>query len=254
MNSNFNNSSSNFFNNPNNKENNTMKNDYGYNDNSLDTMNPAPRCPVTLLLDTSGSMYGQPIQELNAALCQFIKETSEDEAASMSVELEGITFDDAADIVLPFTPISSVRRNSVQLDANGMTSMGAALGLAKTELEKRRRMYRNSGISSYRPWVILMTDGGPNDNWVAAADQMRRLAEAGKITYIGIEIGNSADHGTMCQILPAQPGPVKLQGLKFKQFFHWLTDSLKSISSSAVSDQDNVKLGSIRSWADLAGI
>ena len=229
-----------------------MKNNY--NDNTLDTMNPAPRCPVTLLLDTSSSMYGQPIQELNAALCQFIQETSEDEAASMSVELEVITFDDSADIVLPFTPISNVRRNSVSLTACGMTSMGAALGLAKTELENRRRMYRNAGISSYRPWVILMTDGGPNDDWVAAADQMRKLGETGKITYIGIEIGNDADHQTMCQILPAQPGPVKLQGLRFKQFFKWLTDSLKSVSASAVSDQDNIKLGCIRSWADLSGI
>ena len=99
-----------------------------------------------------------------------------------------------------------------------------------------------------------MTDGGPNDSWAAAADQMRKLGEAGKITYIGIEIGDAADHGTMCRILPSQPGPVKLQGLRFKQFFRWLTDSLKSISASAVSDQDNVKLGSIRSWADLAGI
>lgn len=253
MNSNYNNSNNSFFNNSNNnKETSIMKNNY--NDTTLDTMNPAPRCPVTLLLDTSGSMSGQPIQELNAALCQFIQETSEDEAASMSVELEVITFDDTADIILPFTPISNVKRNTASLTTGGMTSMGAALNLAKSELEARRREYRNAGISSYKPWVILMTDGGPNDNWVTAADQMRKLGEAGKITYIGIEIGNAADHGTMCQILPAQPGPVKLQGLRFKQFFRWLTDSLKSISSSAVSDQDNVKLGSIRSWADLAGI
>ena len=252
MNSSFDHSNSFFNNSDNHKETRMMKNNY--NDTTLDTMNPAPRCPVVLLLDTSGSMCGQPIQELNAALCQFIRETSEDEAASMSVELEVITFDDSADIVLPFTPISNVRRNAVNLTAAGMTSMGAALGLAKGELENRRREYRNAGISSYRPWVVLMTDGGPNDSWAAAADQMRKLGEAGKITYIGIEIGDAADHGTMCRILPAQPGPVKLQGLRFKQFFRWLTDSLKSISASAVSDQDNVKLGSIRSWADLAGI
>ena len=29
-----------------------------YNDDSLDTRNPAPRCPVILLLDTSSSMEG----------------------------------------------------------------------------------------------------------------------------------------------------------------------------------------------------
>ena len=240
------------FNHFNNKETTAMNDNYL--NTSLDTMNPAPRCPVVLLLDTSGSMYGQPIQELNSALCQFIQETSEDEAASMSVELEVITFDDVANIVLPFTPISAIQRNSVQLTTAGMTSMGAALNLAKTELENRRRMYRNAGISSYRPWVILMTDGGPNDDWTVPASKMRELGEKGKITYIGIEIGPAASHQMMCQILPAQPGPVKLQGLKFKQFFRWLTDSLKSVSASTVSDQDNVKLGSIRSWADLSGI
>jgi len=30
--------------------------------------NPEPRCPCLLLLDTSGSMQGRPISELNAGL------------------------------------------------------------------------------------------------------------------------------------------------------------------------------------------
>ena len=80
---------------------------------------------------------------------------------------------------------------------------------------------------------------------------MRQQGEQGKIQYIGIEIGEYADHGTLCQILPAQPGPVKLKGLRFREFFRWLTDSLRSVSSSAVSDQNNVQLGTIRTWADL---
>ena len=222
-----------------------------YDDVSLDTMNPAPRCPVVLLLDTSSSMYGAPINELNAGLKQFIQETADDEAAGMSVELEVITFDSSANVAMPFTPISDVDRNPAPLVASGCTSMGAALRMAKRDLQQRRQLYCNNGISSYRPWVVLMTDGGPNDDWEQAAREMRELGEKGKIQYIGIEIGNDADHSTMCRILPAEPGPVKLQGLRFKQFFRWLTDSLRSVSASAVSDQDNVKLGSIRSWADL---
>ena len=225
-----------------------------YRNNSLDTMNPAPRCPVILLLDTSSSMCGAPINELNEGLCQFIKETSEDEAASMSVELEVITFDNDASIVLPFTPISDVQRNATKLKASGMTAMGAALTLAERDLHNRRREYRNAGISAYHPWVILMTDGGPNDDWAVPAEKMRKRGESGDIMYLGIEIGSCADHQTMCQILPANSAPVKLHGLKFKRFFRWLTETLGSISSSAVSDQDNVTIPGIRSWADLAGM
>ena len=239
------------FNSSNNKEHH-MNN--RYTKNTLDEMNSAPRCPVVLLLDTSSSMDGAPISELNQGLRQFINETAEDEAASMSVELEVITFDSRASVAMPFTPICDVDRNPAPLVANGMTCMGAALRLATSDLKKRRQMYRNAGISSYKPWVVLMTDGGPNDNWYDAANEMRQMGEQGKIQYIGIEIGDDADHGTMCQILPANPGPVKLQGLKFKQFFRWLTDSLRSVSASAVSDENNIRLGSVKSWADLAGM
>ena len=171
-----------------------------------------------------------------------------------SVELEVITFDSSASVAMPFTPICDVERNPTPLVASGSTAMGEALRLANRDLRNRRRMYRNAGISSYKPWVVLMTDGGPNDNWQDAAREMRELGEQGKIQYIGIEIGYGADHATMCQILPANPGPVKLQGLRFKQFFRWLTDSLRSVSSSAVSDEDNVRLGSVKTWADLAGM
>ena len=218
---------------------------------NLDVSNPAPRCPVVLLLDTSSSMYGAPINELRAGVRQFLRETSDDEAAGRSVELEVITFDDRARAILPFTPISGVRLNDNALNANGMTSMGAALEMAYRDLNNRRRMYRDNGISAYRPWVILMTDGGPNDDWENKYQQLQQLGERGKIQYLGIGIGDDADFETLRMILPANPGPVKLKELRFKAFFRWLTDSMKSVSRSAVSDQDNVQFGGIDDWAEL---
>ena len=223
-----------------------------YENLDFDVTNPAPRCPVILLLDTSSSMEGAPIDELNEGLRQFLRETAADEAASLSVELEVITFDDNASRVIPFTQIGSVDQNPDPLEADGSTAMGAGIRMALHDLKARRKMYRDNGISSYRPWVILMTDGEPNDyNWEEAAEQMRQQGENGKIQYIGIEIGDEADHETMCQILPSQPGPVKLRGLRFKQFFRWLTDSLKSVSASAVSEQDNIRYRGIDDWAKL---
>jgi hypothetical protein len=68
----------------------------------------------------------------------------------------------------------------------------------------------------------------------------------------GIGIGDGANFDTLRQLLPAHPGPVKLKGLCFKEFFSWLTDSLKSVSASAVAEQDNIRLGNVDSWADLS--
>ena len=217
----------------------------------LDVSNPCPRCPVILLLDTSGSMSGAPVDELNRGLSQFIQETTADEAASRSVELEVITFDDSAEVALPFTAINDVDPEFDPLEADGMTSMGAALRLAAQHLHERRKLYRNAGISSYRPWVILMTDGGPNDDWEQSATEMRTLGEQGNIQYLGIAIGDNADLNILNNILPSQPGPIRLQGLRFRQFFRWLTDSLKSVSASAVSQQDDVQFHDITDWGDL---
>ena len=227
-------------------------NDYT-EETALDVTNPAPRCPVILMLDVSGSMSGAPLRELKEGLTQFLRETSDDETASMSVELEVITFGGNAEIAAPFAPVNVVNDNPPILDANGSTPLGEALKLADSELKARRRLYKQKGISSYKPWIILMTDGCPNDDWRSAAASMKQMGEEKRLQYIGIGIGDEADFDTLRQILPEHPGPVKLKGLCFKEFFKWLTDSLKSVSASSVAQQDTVVLGNVNSWADLAG-
>ncbi len=222
--------------------------------NNLDVTNPAPRCPVILLLDTSGSMSGQPLKELQGGLEQFLRETADDETASMSVELEIISFGGSVEIEADFAPVCDIADMPPMLSADGSTPLGEALRLADSELKARRRLYKQKGIASYKPWIVLMTDGCPNDDYESAAASMKRLGDEGKLQYIGIGIGEDADFDTLRNILPERPGPVKLKGLCFKEFFKWLTDSLKSVSASSVDEQDNVRLGNVTSWADLAGI
>jgi len=169
------------------------------------------------------------------------------------VELEVITFGGDVSIVAPFAPVNVINDNQPQLEASGGTPLGEALTLATKELKERRRLYKSKGISSYKPWVVLMSDGEPNDDWEEPAKAMRSLGEQRKLQYIGIGIGEDADFDTLHAILPEHPGPVKLKGLCFREFFSWLTDSLKSVSASSVAEQDKIQLGNVNSWADLAG-
>ncbi|MCQ2379608.1 MAG: VWA domain-containing protein [Victivallaceae bacterium] len=224
-----------------------------YANENLDVTNPAPRCPVVLLLDVSGSMGGRPIRELEEGVKQFLDETSNDETASVSVEVEIITFANDAEVAVPFCPVTQAAANPPTFTASGCTSLGAAIALADDELRNRRNMYKKNGISSYRPWIVLMTDGGPNDEWKEPAASMKSVAETGKLQYIGIGIGDDADFTTLAEIVPEHPGPVKLKGLRFKEFFRWLTDSLRSVSAGSVADQDKAQLGTVDSWADLSG-
>lgn len=208
--------------------------------------NPQPRCPVCLLLDSSTSMSGQPIALLEEAVGQFYTEIANDPVASLSVEIAVVTFGDKVRLIRGFGPVErAVERGPVWLQASGNTPMGAAIDLGLNKIGERRAYYKQQGIAAYRPWMVLMTDGQPNDNWQGPAARARALAERGRMLFLGVGIGDNTDWETLAAILPADRPPIRLAGLRFREFFKWVTDSLRlSVSAStaqntALADPDD---------------
>ena len=120
--------------------------------------NPENRCPVVLVLDTSGSMAGQRIQELNAGLQTFRDELFSDLLAAKRVEVAIVTFG-PVHVQVDFTTILNF--SAPHLSTTGDTPMGAALERALDMLRERKDSYKAHGISYYRPWIFLITDGSP---------------------------------------------------------------------------------------------
>ncbi len=95
-------------------------------------------------------------------------------------------------------------------------------------VEERKREYRANGISYYRPWIFLITDGAPTDEWQAAAN---KVFQGKKIRSLpSFHRCSGADMKTLAQISVCQPLP--LQGLQFRELFSWLSSSLRSVSRS----------------------
>ncbi|NMG60914.1 VWA domain-containing protein, partial [Geitlerinema sp. P-1104] len=105
--------------------------------------NPEPRCPCILLLDTSGSMSGLPIDALNEGLETFRDELNKDDLARKRVEVAVVSFDSKVKVVLDF--VTADRFEAPVLAAQGLTSMGTGLQKALELLDERKRQYRDNG-------------------------------------------------------------------------------------------------------------
>ena len=203
--------------------------------------NPEPRCPCILLLDVSGSMNGQPLNELNVGLTTFRDELSADALALKRVEVGIVTFGPVK-VEMPFTSASTFYPSTLQ--SQGDTPTGAAITQALKMVEDRKSDYRANGISYYRPWVFLITDGRPTDSWKSAAEAIREGEASKKFAFFAIGV-QGADMDTLRQISVREP--LSLQGLKFRELFSWLSASLRSVSRSTPGTE--VPLAPPTGWA-----
>ncbi|NDJ26268.1 VWA domain-containing protein [Nostoc sp. B(2019)] len=193
--------------------------------------NPENRCPVILLLDTSGSMSGQPIQELNRGLAAFKEDVLRDSQASLSVEVAMITFGPIVKLKQDFVTIDQF--TPPILEADGFTPMAAAIEYALDFLENRKQIYKDNGILYYRPWVFLITDGAPSPPWDSAAQRLRQAEAQSRLSFFAVGV-QGADMNILKEISPPERPPVMLNGLDFREMFVWLSTSMKRVSSGKV--------------------
>jgi uncharacterized protein YegL len=206
--------------------------------------NPEPRCPCVLLLDTSASMLGPPIRALNASLHDFRRELLNDQLASLRVELAVVAFGERVETLVPFTAPDNFHPPTLR--AGGDTPLGAALSMAMALLEARKSDYRRNGVSYFRPWLFLLSDGSPTDAWQAAAESLKASERAGALSFFAVAIP-PATSDVLRQL--GTRAPLSLSGLRFSDLFAWLSRSLKSVSSSRPGDSIGLENPMQAGWA-----
>ncbi len=194
--------------------------------------NPEPRVAVVVVVDTSGSMDGAPINALNAGMAQLKADLLQDSLASKRVEIAVLEFNSSVNVAQDFvTPDAFMPTN---LSAGGSTEMGAGILKAFDMVEARKAEYRTHGVAYYRPWIFLITDGAPTDDTGAAEQRVKDAEAAKRVAFFAVGV-DGADMSKLAAI-SIRP-PVKLTGLNFSKMFEWLSRSLQSVATSQPGDQ-----------------
>jgi len=212
------------------------------------TENPTARVPICLVLDTSGSMDGEPISELNEAIAMFFSAINSDEMAHDAADISIVTFGGKVAQTVEFGSID--RQSPPMLIASGSTPMGQAVETALFLLEERKQQYKATGVDYYQPWIVLMTDGTPTDSITNAVSSCVNLELNKKLVMFPIAIGNDADMTTLAKFSSLRP-PLKLKGLRFKELFTWLAKSVSATSQSTPGDRVQLDVEGIKSWASI---
>ena len=209
---------------------------------NIDIGNPHPRIAICLCLDTSASMLGHPIRELNSGMRLFYKTLQQNSDSRYAADIAVVTFGcEGVLCVQNFAQLYEGISPPV-LKADGKTPMGEAINLALDLIEERRHDYWELDIRHYHSRLIIMADGKPN----GSAEELRRAAARSRdmvsknmLAVIPVGVGNGADLNVLSQFSP-RVQPVRLKGLKFDSFFKWLTVSVEKVVARPLEHESNL--------------
>ena len=143
--------------------------------------------PIFLLLDCSGSMSGEKIKTLNQEGKDMIEDFKGERLSDVNLKICVITFGNTAKV---HTELSSLKDlNFVDLVATGMTPLGGALNLASSIINDKEKV----PSKGYRPVVVLVSDGHPNDTWESALNDFITGKRTSKCEKWALGIGQDAD-------------------------------------------------------------
>ncbi len=197
------------------------------------------------VVDVSGSMTGGPIESLNQGLQEFHRDIASNSMTANRLEVAIIEFSSSVETIVQ--PALADTFTMPMLVPKGSTKLVDGVREAISLVESRKNWYKQTGQPHLRPWVILITDGAPDGDQDVSG--LAREIQAGvsnkKFVFLALGV-KGANMEMLRQISSPDMPPAALEGLKFSEFFKWVSASMAVVAGSR--EGDKVDLPDASSW------
>lgn len=190
------------------------------------------RLPVFLLLDTSGSMQGEPIESVKVGLETMLASLRSDPFALESAWLSLISFDREARVLVPLTPLDQFRLPEIKVPESGPTHTGQALALLCEEMDKHLLKTTASQKGDWKPLLFLLTDGKPSDSQLFG-EMAAEIKKRGFAFIVPLAAGMKAKTGPLKLLADQVYSLQTMDEADFKKFFQWVSASIATGNRSA---------------------
>lgn len=193
------------------------------------------RLPVYLLLDTSGSMTGEPIEQVKNGVQMLVSALRQDPYALETAYLSVIAFHTKAEQLVPLTELPAF--NAPNLQATGVTSMGEALSLVADCASREVAKTTAETKGDWKPMVFIMTDGMPTDDWEKGLNRFQQ-EKWGIVVGCAINDGDTSVLQRICgeavvRLDTADSGSIAA-------FFKWVSASVSTGSQKVETTMEEV--------------
>lgn len=191
-------------------------------DPSKFTAPKAKPLPVILLLDVSGSMGGEKIQNLNEAVSDMLDVFRGNETSETEIWVSIITFGSEVTLHQHLASANDIEWHA--LTAGGTTPLGVALGMAKAMIEDKDVVPSRA----YRPAVVLVSDGQPDNGWKGALREFVNEGRSAKCDRMAMAIGADADESVLGAFIEETQNPLFYaeNARQLRDFFKFVTMSV----------------------------
>lgn len=191
------------------------------------------------MIDTSGSMRGEPIESVKVGLETMISSLRQDPFALESVNISIITFDREVKQILPLTPLDELQLPEITTPESGPTHTGAALKLLCEKIDEEVRMSTPDQKGDWMPLLFIMTDGKPSDSMLYK-QMIPEIKKRRFASIVACAAGMSAKTEPLKELTDDVFSLDTVDGVSFKQFFKWVSDSIGVGNRSIGATEDLV--------------